>query len=104
MSALLVMSMFPDAEDARRIARTLVEEQLAACANLVPGAESIYWWKGVIESSAEVMAFFKTTEDQYKRFEERLQTLHPYKTPEIVALAPAEGLPAYLQWVMENVK
>ena len=104
MSALLVMSMFPDAEDARRIARTLVEEQLAACANLVPGAESIYWWKGVIESSAEVLAFFKTTEAQYKRLEARLKELHPYETPEIVAIQLADGLPAYLQWVMENVK
>ena len=104
MSALLVMSMFPDAEDARRIARTLVEEQLAACANLIPGAESIYWWKGVIESSSEVLAFFKTTEDQYQCFESRLKELHPYETPEIVAIQPSDGLPAYLQWVMENVK
>ena len=98
------MSMFPDATVARTIARTLVEEQLAACANLIPGAESIYWWKGVIESSAEVMGFFKTTEEQYKRFEARLTELHPYVTPEVVALQPADGLPAYLQWVMENVK
>jgi len=102
MSALLVMSMFPDAEVARTISRTLVEEQLAACANLVPGAESIYWWKGVIESSSEVMAFFKTTEDQYKRFEARLKELHPYELPEIVAVQLADGLPAYLQWVMAN--
>jgi len=102
MSALLVMSMFPDAEEARAIARTLVEEQLAACANLVPGAESIYWWKGVIESSSEVMAFFKTTDDAYKRFESRLKELHPYKLPEIVAIEPWGGLPAYLQWVMSN--
>ena len=98
------MSMFPDAEEARTIARTLVEEQLAACANLVPGAESIYWWKGVIESSSEVMAFFKTTEDQYKNFEARLKELHPSETPEIIALQPTEGLPAYLQWVMANTR
>ncbi|MCX6966573.1 MAG: divalent-cation tolerance protein CutA [Verrucomicrobia bacterium] len=102
MSALLVMSMFPDTEIARTISRTLVEEQLAACANLVPGAESIYWWKGVIESSSEVMAFFKTTEEQYKRFETRLKELHPYEVPEIIALQPANGLPAYLEWVAEN--
>ena len=98
------MSMFPDTQVARTIARTLVEEQLAACANLVPGAESIYWWKGVIESSSEVMAFFKTTEDQYKNFEARLKELHPYEMPEIIALQPTEGLPAYLQWVMANTR
>ena len=102
MSALLVMTMFPDAVEARAIARTLVEEQLAACANLVPGAESIYWWKGVIESSSEVMGFFKTTDEFYQRFEARLKELHPYETPEIVAIEPWGGLPAYLQWVMSN--
>jgi len=102
MSALLVMSTFPDAEVARTIARTLVEEQLAACANLVRNAESIYWWKGVIESSAEVIGFFKTTEAQYKRFEARLKELHPYELPEIVAIQPKGGLPAYLQWIEEN--
>lgn len=102
MSALLVMSMFPDAEVARTISRTLVEEQLAACANLLPGAESVYWWKGVIESSVEVMAFFKTTDEQYKGLESRLKEMHPYETPEIVAIAISEGLPDYLQWVMAN--
>lgn len=102
MSALLVMSMFPDAEVARAISRTLVEEQLAACANLLPGAESVYWWKGVIESSVEVMGFFKTTDEQYKVLESRLKELHPYETPEIVAISISEGLPDYLQWVMAN--
>lgn len=102
MSALLVMSMFPDAEVARIIARTLVEEQLAACANLVPKAESIYWWKGVIESSTETQGFFKTTEAQYKRFETRLKELHPYEVPAIIAIQPKDGLPAYLQWIEEN--
>jgi len=102
MSALIVLSMFPDAEEARTISRTLVEEQLAACANLIPGAESIYWWKGVIESSSEIMAFFKTTDDQYPRLEARLKELHPYDVPAIVALKPCAGLPAYLQWIVEN--
>lgn len=102
MTALIVLSMFPDAEVARQVARTLVEEQLVACANLLPGAESIYWWKGVIESSAEVMAIFKTTDDQYARLEERLNALHPYELPEIVAVKPSGGLPAYLQWVITN--
>ena len=102
MSALLVLSTFPDAEVARTIARTLVEEQLAACANLVPGAESIYWWKGVIESSSEVLAQFKTTAEQYPRLEARLKELHPYELPAIVAIPISAGLPEYLEWVEAN--
>ena len=102
MNALLVLSSFPDAETARQIARTLVEEQCAACANLIPGAESIYWWKGVIETSVEVVALFKTTGEQYPRLVARLKELHPYELPEILAFEPSEGNPDYLQWIAAN--
>ena len=100
MNVILVMSTFSDATVARTIARTLVEEQLAACANLVPGAESIYWWKGVIESSTETIGFFKTTDTLY--LEVRLKELHPSELPEIVSIQLHGGLQAYLDWVAEN--
>ena len=103
MTALLVLSTFPNAEIARTIARTLVEERLVACANLLPCVESLYWWKGVIESSAEVLAIFKTTEEGYPRLEARLKELHPYELPEITAIQPSNGLPAYLEWIAANV-
>jgi periplasmic divalent cation tolerance protein len=93
------LSTFQDAETARTIGRTVVEEQLAACANIVPGVESTYWWKGIIETSNEVLAIFKTTAEQYPRLEARIKELHPYDVPEIVAIQPTGGLPAYLQWV-----
>jgi len=79
-----------------------VEEQLAACVNLLPGADSIYWWKGIIESRSEVLAIFKTSDEQYGTLEARLKELHPYELPEIVAIAPARGLPEYLQWIVDH--
>ena len=99
---LLVWSTFPDEESARRIARTLVEERLAACANLLPRVESVYRWKGAVETAAEVWGLFKTTREAYPRLEARLQALHPYELPEIVAFRPEHGLPAYLQWIAAN--
>ena len=102
MNALLVLSSFPDAEIAREIARILVEEQCAACANLIPGAESIYWWKGVIETSVEVIALFKTTPEQYPQLAARLKELHPYELPETIAFSPSEGNPDFLQWIAAN--
>lgn len=102
MPALLVLSTFPDAEAARRIARVLVQERLAACANLLPSVESIYHWQGEIEQNAEVMALFKTTEAAQPRLEARLKELHPYELPEILCIRPHAGLPAYLQWIEEN--
>lgn len=102
MSVLLLLSTFPDAETARRIARTLVEERLAACANLIPGVESIYRWQGKIEQNPEVVALFKTTEAGQARLEARLKELHPYELPEILLFRPESGLPAYLRWIEEN--
>ena len=102
MGALIVFSTFPDSETAQRIGRILVEEHLATCVNLLPGVQSIYWWKGVVESGTEVLAIFKTNEGGYPKLESRLKELHPYELPEIVAVQPSEGLPDYLQWVVSN--
>ncbi len=101
MLPLLVLSTFPDAETARRIVRVCVEERLAACGNLLPGVESIYRWRGAVETASETLVLFKTTTEVYPRLQERLRALHPYETPEIVALPPSGGLPAYLEWVVD---
>jgi periplasmic divalent cation tolerance protein len=99
---LLACSTFPEIETARRIARQLVTEKLAACANIVPAVESIYRWQGKIESGEETLVFFKTTSARYAAFQERLKSLHPYDVPEIIAWQIADGLPSYLSWVTEN--
>lgn len=98
----VVLSTFPEVETARRIARQLVHEKLAACANILPGIESIYRWKGGVEESAEVLALFKTAVRQYAAFEAKLKQLHPYEVPEIVALPVSTGLDTYLSWVGES--
>ena len=102
MPILIVLSNFPDSETARRVSLALVEERLAACANILPAVESIYRWKGAVESASEVTVLLKTTPERYARLERRLKELHPYELPEIVAMAPAKGLPKYLDWVAES--
>jgi periplasmic divalent cation tolerance protein len=98
MNARLVISTFPDAATARQIGTQLVELQLATCVNLFPGeVESIYRWKGKIETGKEVVALIKTT--KYKELEEKLAKLHPYEVPEIIAIEITTGLPAYLNWL-----
>ena|SRR5690242_6859458 len=99
---LLVLSTLPDLTTARRIARQLVEEKHAACANVLPAIESIYWWQGKVENGEETLVLFKTTADRYERFESRLRQLHPYEIPEIMAVPVERGLPNYLQWVAAN--
>src|SRR5690349_8173057 len=99
---LVVFSTFGSAEEARSVARILVEERLAACANLLPGVESIYRWQGAIETAVEVMVVFKTNIDRYYRLEARLKELHPYEIAEIVALPVKVGSLPYLRWVDES--
>ncbi len=99
---LTFFTTWPDLDTARTAARTLVEERLAACGNIVPGVESIYRWEGKVETGAEVLVVFKTVIGSYQKFETRLRALHPYQVPEVLALRVAAGLPAYLRWVEQN--
>jgi periplasmic divalent cation tolerance protein len=99
---LLALSTFPDTEIARRISNQLVSERFAACANILPSVESIYRWKGKIESGNETLVFFKVSEDRQSAFQDKLRSLHPYDVPEIIFVPVASGLPEYLQWVAEN--
>ncbi len=100
---LLVFCTFPDADTAASVTRTLVEEKLAACGNIVPGVRSIYAWEGKVEDRAEVMVVFKTAGPVYAKLEKRLLKLHPYDMPEIVALEAGGAAKAYAAWVAESV-
>ncbi|WP_265592512.1 divalent-cation tolerance protein CutA [Verrucomicrobium sp. BvORR034] len=102
-AVLLVFCTFPDETVAHNIATTLVEEELVACVNLNPAVTSIYRWEGKVETAGEVLAQMKTTPAAYDALEARLQALHPYDVPEILAMPVERGLPAYLRWVEESV-
>jgi len=84
---------------ARRIARQLVEERCAACANVLTAVESVCWWEGKVESGNETLVLFKTSADRYEALETTLRQLHPYEVPEIIALPIERGSSNYLSWV-----
>lgn len=92
----------PDPAIATRIARTLVEERLAACVNVLPGMHSIYRWQGAIESADEVLLLIKTTATRMEALRQRIVSLHPNELPEVLAVEAADGLPAYLDWVRQQ--
>lgn len=98
----LAFSTFPDAETARRIARALVNEKLVACANILPQIESIYRWEGKLEQSTETLVLFKLTAAGFPQFEAKLEELHPYDVPEIIAAPITGGLASYLGWIAES--
>ena len=98
---LLVICTFPSAEEARQIGTQLIELQAAACVNLVPAIESIYQWKGAIKNGEETLALIKTTVNNYPELQARIQELHPYDVPEIIAVPIDRGSPAYLAWISD---
>ena len=98
----LALSTFPDLETAREISNELVTKKFAACANILPGVESIYRWKEQIESGNETLVLFKLSEDRQSAFQEKLRSLHPYEVPEIIFVPVSIGLPEYLRWVTES--
>ena len=99
-----VYATFGDAAEAERIARTLVEDGLAACANILAPCRSIYRWQGKVEAADEVPALFKTTAACADRLLARLAELHSYQLPAAVVWPIANALPAYAEWVAESAR
>jgi len=96
---IVVLSTCADEEQARTLARALVERRLAACATVVPGVTSIYRWKGEIESSAECLLVIKSTRELFGPLQAAIASLHSYEVPEVLALSVVDGAPAYLEWL-----
>ena len=104
MEALLLITNCPDETVANAIALAVVEEKLAACVNLLPRAQSVYRWRGAVESASEIPLWIKTTADRYAALENRIRELHPHAVPEIIAVPISRGLPAYLDWLAEETR
>jgi len=95
----VVLTTLPSPDKAAEIARILVDEQLAACVNLLPSVRSIYRWQGAVSDDTETLALIKTTAARYDALAARLLSLHPYEVPEILALSPSSGHAPYLAWL-----
>lgn len=100
---VLVLSTVPVGERGEAIARTLVDERLAACVNLYSPMSSLYRWRGAIERDEERQLVIKTTRELVAAVKARLLELHPYELPELLVLQPGDGSREYLDWVAANV-
>jgi periplasmic divalent cation tolerance protein len=102
MTVMFVYVTTGDAEEARLIARQVVGEQLAACANILPGVTSIFHWEGRVQEAAEAMLILKTTEAKLEQLIARVKALHSYELPCIEALPVVEGNRDFLEWVVRE--
>jgi periplasmic divalent cation tolerance protein len=99
---VLVMTTLPAEADAGAFAHALVAARVAACVNLLPAMESIYWWKGQIEHETERQLLIKTSRARVSALWDRVREMHPYDVPEFIVLPIVDGHDAYLRWLGES--
>jgi periplasmic divalent cation tolerance protein len=89
--------------DARSLASTVIDKKLAACVNIVPLVQSLYWWEGKVEQDEEALLVVKTVRSMIPRLDELLQSIHPYENFELISLDVATGSQPYLEWIVSSV-
>ncbi|GGJ45460.1 divalent-cation tolerance protein CutA [Deinococcus roseus] len=94
----------PDLETAKTLAHTLLEEKLCASVNLIPQVLSLYHWEGKIQQDSEILLLIKTEKAKYAALQQRILDLHPYGTPEVIALDIAQGSEKYLSWISDSLE
>ena len=98
-SIRVVLCTVPSEQVGETLARTLLEERLVACVNILPGVRSLYRWQGKLEDERELLLVMKTQAARYAELEARIRALHPYEVCEVLALDVAQGSDAYLHWL-----
>ena len=100
---IVVLVTCPGQEVGEKIARTVVEDRLAACVNILPGLTSIYRWEGKVCRDAETLLIIKTRRSKFSALSSRVKALHPYSVPEVLALPVVAGSDSYLSWVRSSI-
>ena len=100
----LILCTCPNSDIAEQLATLLVEQQLAACINVVNGLTSIYRWQGKVEKNTEALMLIKSSRDHFAKLEKAIQQHHPYELPEIIAVTVDDGSPDYLRWITSSLE
>lgn len=102
--ALVCLTTVSKEKEAKKLARELIKERLAACVQAIPKVTSFYEWDGELQSDAEILLIIKTSEEQIEPLKQFIAEHHSYEVPELVAIGITDGLPAYLEWLMQMTK
>jgi len=101
---IIVLTTVPNEEVAKNLSKILLENRVAACVNIIPNVNSLYWWNRSIEFSNELLLLIKTTEEKYNELEALIKKNHPYEIPEIISLDIQKGLKEYLNWIEDETR
>ena len=102
--AMLVLTTLPNSDAAADLAKKVVGEKLAACANVMPAVRSIYRWQGALQDENEVLVLLKTRQARFEKLKARILELHPYDVPEVIAIPVEQGHGAYLDWIANETR
>jgi len=100
---IIILITTKNKKQATQIAQALLQSKLIACANIIDGVQSLFWWQGKIDSSKETLLILKTKKILFKKVEAKVKSLHSYQTPEIISLPIANGSKDYLGWINSSV-
>jgi len=99
---ILIYVTYPSQEDAERISKALLGDRLVACVNIFPAHRSLYWWDGAIQNESEVAAIYKSLQERFDEIKTRVEALHPYDVPCVVALPIEQSSSAFSKWLMDE--
>src|SRR5438270_5410761 len=102
MSAVIILTTAGSKDEARKVAKSLVESRLAACVNVIPKIESVYRWEDNVQTAEEWLLLIKTSSLNFEAVQEAIRKLHSYDLPECIAIKISEGEEKYLEWLTEN--
>jgi periplasmic divalent cation tolerance protein len=103
-NCFIVLVTAPDLEVARSLAKKTLNSRLVACANIIPGIESHYWWQDKLETSTEVQLVFKTTQQALRKLCSLIEEQHPYEVPEVISIPISSGSKGYLHWLQTEIQ
>jgi len=102
LTIIVALGTAPDLDVAERLAQDVLERRLVACVTILPGARSHYWWRDRLETAEEAQIVMKTTQDRWPLLQAHWQQIHPYHTPELIALPVTAGHRPYLDWITKE--
>ena len=101
---IVILITCSNKDEADKIAEALIREKKAACVNIIPIVESVFWWEGKVDRSKESLLIVKTKKASFSQVEKLVKSLHSYNVPEIIALDITKGEKKYLEWINESVR
>ena len=100
---IIILSTAASAEEATKIAEQLVADRVVACVNILPGMQSVYWWKDSIQKESEVLMIMKTTKEKFSEVQRTIQSAHSYEVPEVISFSIEQGSEDYLKWLESSL-